>query len=306
MVNLGIMQKYSDGSFKPNNAVSRGDFAKMLVIALDLELKNPENATFEDVEKGSSLYKYVETAKYYLTGFRNSLGDFYRPEQDSVREDMAVALVKAKGKTKLTDLSGLNVFEDKSSISSALSGYAAAAVKEGVINGTIENGKKYFRPQKVLTRAEAAQLLYNTVISQKVTYEDDEKVTYDDSDDNSSNTNTQQPQTQQNNTNIANVSAKVNGEYITLTWNPVSSSNFNYYKVVLSKYDNTPVYPENGYITYISDASTTSYSFRAGQGYNGNNDFGGEIRSGETYYLSITSVYNNGKYPGNVIRVTAP
>ena len=104
IVDAGIMEKDSKGRFNPGGIVSRGDFAVLLVKVLDLPLVNPQKGTFADIPETSKYYKYVETAKYYLTGYRTSKGDFFRPEEASVREDIAVAMVKALGYPSATTM----------------------------------------------------------------------------------------------------------------------------------------------------------------------------------------------------------
>lgn len=80
---------------------------------------------------------------------------------------------------------------------------------------------------------------------------------------------------------------------------------FMYYKVVVSKNNSSPAYPDDGYAAVISDYRTTSYTVKNGADYTGG-DFGGSIKPGETYYFSITAVYENGKVKGNAVRMTMP
>lgn len=103
----------------------------------------------------------------------------------------------------------------------------------------------------------------------------------------------------------ATVSAQTVDSGIKLTWNPVDPNGFVYYKVVVSKNNSSPAYPDDGYYTYISDYTSTSCTVRAGEGYSGG-DFGGTVKAGETYYFSITAVYDNGKFSGNAVRKTMP
>ncbi|MGE5484830.1 MAG: S-layer homology domain-containing protein [Ignavibacteriales bacterium] len=93
----GVISGYSDGTFKPRNTVSRAEFAKMMVLAMDLPLRTPSGATFNDVPGSHWAYRFVETSRAYLTGFRTASGDYFKPSNVAVREDMAVALVKALG-----------------------------------------------------------------------------------------------------------------------------------------------------------------------------------------------------------------
>ncbi len=103
----------------------------------------------------------------------------------------------------------------------------------------------------------------------------------------------------------ATVAAKTTDRGIRLSWNEVDDRGFSYYKIVLSKYNSSPAYPEDGYLVYISDASDTSYTIKPWDSYNGG-DFGGTVEPDETYYISITAVYNNEKVKGNAVKMKMP
>jgi N-acetylmuramoyl-L-alanine amidase len=66
--NLGLINGYSDGTFRPSTNVTRGQLAKIAVLAaIDADpaqwtLLDPADNTFEDVVQGSTFYRYIETA----------------------------------------------------------------------------------------------------------------------------------------------------------------------------------------------------------------------------------------------------
>lgn len=286
MSDNGIISGYNDGSFKPNGIVTREEFAKMMVLTLGLELINPDRDSFVDVKSSDWSYKYVETAKLYLTGFRTSQGDFFKPKNIAVREDMAVAIVKGlELSTENVNLSILNSLDDEDKISNNLKPYVAIAMNEGIMVG--DNNK--FNPQENLTRAEAATLLARLIIEEKVTY-DEEKITYEEGNNIKTSTPT--------------LDYELKNNSVLLNWTSVNKENFKYYKIVLSKYDSTPQYPNNGYLVCITDISNNSYELENGQYYN-EGDLS-KIKSGEEYYVSITAVYNNKKESSNVIKVKIP
>lgn len=104
----------------------------------------------------------------------------------------------------------------------------------------------------------------------------------------------------------AKISGKAEGDKITLKWQPVSNKNgFKYYKVVASKSDISPQYPENGYLYAITDINSTSVVVDNSQSYN-NGDFGSYFKKGEKYYFSVTTVYEDKTVPGDVIILTYP
>jgi hypothetical protein len=276
-----------------------------MFLTLELPLKNIDEPTFVDISKDNWEYGYVETAKYYLTGFRTSKGDYFKSNNEAVREDMAVALVKALKLTGETvDEKVLNTFNDSSSISPALKKYVAIAVKNGIMKGnSVENSdQKAFRPQNPLTRAEAAVLLYNIVKEKKITYDSS-------SSDNETNIEPKKPEMSQTETVNTHkkpvVTCKVDGSRIVLSWTPADDNGFNYYKVVVSKSNPYPRYPQDGYMFVIGERNKTSQSIDVSNGYNGG-DFGGKLVAGQKYYFSVTSVYSDEKIPGNALYLEVP
>lgn len=296
MTEEGIINGY-DGYFRPDETVSRAEFAKMLVKTLALEEKAPSTPYFNDVFKSDWAYTYVESARNYLTGFTSATGYRFKPDEASVREDMAVAVIKGlydKGEVddpNATDMTVLDAYSDGNDISSNLRKYVAAAVNEGLMVGS----KGEFDPMGNLSRAEAATLLGRLIDDeQKVVFEADNKVVISD---------TSEPVISGNRT--PTLEKVVRDNDVVLEWGQVASSGFKYYKVVLSKSDSTPSYSDNGYAKAISDVTSTRVELKSGMGYNGG-DVGGSIKDGETYYMAITAVYEDGKETSNVVSVTMP
>ncbi len=306
MADHEILNGVGNNKFLPNDAVTREQFARIMVVALQLKTNSGYTPSFQDVPKKSWAFPFVETAKPYLTGWdggENAL-DYFKPTLPAVREDMAVALVKAlKLQDEVVDeTSILAKFPDQDSISKNLRKYVAIAVNNKIINGIGNtDGTTTFEAQQTLTRAQASVLVFNSLITagDKVTYDDLNKVTYDDTTTTPDPTDTYKGST---------VSAKVDDDKVKVTWTKNTDPHFNGYKVVLSKTDSTPVYPENGYYQWITNRETTSTTLKAGSGYNGgsNSDVGGKLQAGIPYFLSITAVYDDRKVPGNIIKITLP
>jgi subtilisin family serine protease len=74
---FGIVSGYSDHTFRPNNDVTRGQIAKMVISADVLtagwELMNPATPTFSDVPTTNPFYTYIETASAH--GVISGYGD---------------------------------------------------------------------------------------------------------------------------------------------------------------------------------------------------------------------------------------
>lgn len=153
MVDKGIVNGYEDGSFRPDNTVTRAEWAKIMVIASGFPITD-NSVHYIDMQNHWA-NKYVNTAKEYLSAYADGT---FKPNQTAVREDVAVSIVKLKGyDIRDVDYSYLNQFKDVHTISNSLKMYVAVAVKNHLISG-FEDGT--FRGQDTLTRAEAATLLW--------------------------------------------------------------------------------------------------------------------------------------------------
>jgi hypothetical protein len=283
MIQSGILSGYPEGDFRPNQDVTRGEFAKMMVLALNLPLDKSARSSFLDLKEGSWVVPYVEAAKQYLTGFKSGSDYKFKPEIAAVREDMAVALVKALN-YPLSSEDKISDFADYEAISPNLRVYVATAYEKGIMQGALnESGKRYFNAQSAITRAEASVLLMNVIVEEKITFEDI-KIPLD-------------------NKTTPVVQGKVLEDgSIQISWNKITASGFQGYKVVASTSNKAPSYPDHGYFKWITTASTTSTIIKAGNAYNSGDV--GTFKAGGTYYFTVTAVYDNQKLTGNVVRLT--
>lgn len=293
MVNLGVLEGFNDGSFKPDDAVTREQFAKMMVASLRLELQKPSTASFEDVSKQYWAYAYIETAKPYLTGYQSGESLKFKPTENAVREDMAVALVKALGYGNgAVDEGILDRFADADSISKNIRKYAGIAVSKNLMSGSKSGSGLLFKPQSTLTRAEAAVLLANVINEEKIVFGDETKVVMD-------------PATPPAATSAVVVKGAVENGKMILRWDHNGKDGLQGFKVVASLNNPTPKYPDDGYLFWITNLDARSKTFDASSGYNGG-DFGGTLKPGTTYYFSVTAVYDKQKIAGNAVRLTVP
>ncbi|MCX7749061.1 MAG: anti-sigma factor domain-containing protein [Clostridia bacterium] len=101
------------------------------------------------------------------------------------------------------------------------------------------------------------------------------------------------------------VTGGVENGKIKLRWQPASGEGFNYYKIVASKSNANPKYPEDGYLYFITDRNKTEAVIDSTMAYN-SGDFGGYLIPGEKYYFSVTTVYHSGAAGGNALYLTVP
>jgi hypothetical protein len=80
----GLVSGYSDGTFRPENNVTRGQLSKIVVEAAGWPLYTPPSPTFSDVPPTSPFYQYIETA--YRHSIISGYGDgTFRPENNATR-----------------------------------------------------------------------------------------------------------------------------------------------------------------------------------------------------------------------------
>ncbi|WZL73662.1 S-layer homology domain-containing protein [Clostridiaceae bacterium 35-E11] len=153
LVTMGAISGYPDKTFKPDNKITRAEFATVLVKAFNLEAKSGK--IFVDTAnhwaKGD-----IATAQAYgiVSGYNDTT---FGPNDLITREQMAVMVIKAAG---LDQVTGEIDFTDKDQISNwAVDAIGAAAAKE--IIGGYED--KTFKPKNNATRAEAVTVIINAL-----------------------------------------------------------------------------------------------------------------------------------------------
>ena len=84
MANKGILAGYPDGTFLPNKSITRAEFAKILVLSLDLKDEANKNNFFDDVDSSHWSYDYVRIASNYLSGYTNGSQIYFMPDEQAV------------------------------------------------------------------------------------------------------------------------------------------------------------------------------------------------------------------------------
>lgn len=156
---LGYVAGYPDGTFKPDNQITRAEFISILNKVLQPPAYNPATPDFSDVAPGDWCYGSVESAVY--AGVVKGDGRAFSPNAQITREELAVILANALGKQDEARLNSNNMtdFTDDTGISSWARGCVTVAVKDGLIKGYPDDNS--FRPQNGATRAEACTVINN-------------------------------------------------------------------------------------------------------------------------------------------------
>ena len=93
-VHNNIVSGYADGTFRPQNNVTRAQTAKMVVLAAQWPLIHYLLPTFNDVPKWHPFYTYIETAACHgaMTGYRDGT---FRPYNSATRGQIAKVIYEA-------------------------------------------------------------------------------------------------------------------------------------------------------------------------------------------------------------------
>lgn len=159
-----IFKGYEDGEFKPDRGITREEMAVVLVRVLGLEarLESIADASFTDSDKIGDWSKKAVALMVEMQIFKGYDDGSFRPQNTISREELAAVLARAL--TKSANNSEYN-FTDKSQIGSWSAELIRKAYALGIIKGYGDNS---FRPGNDVTRAEAAVMIYNFMVTENL------------------------------------------------------------------------------------------------------------------------------------------
>ncbi|HUW63686.1 MAG TPA: S-layer homology domain-containing protein [Spirochaetia bacterium] len=149
-LNLGIAGNYPDGTFEPDQMITRAEFIKILVNAGWVN-PFPPNAqpTFRDVGRAHWAYPYVEAAVYSgIVPIEGNTGHFFGPDRPITRSEMATLV----GRLMVVEhLPGVPATVDDQRIN-----WSAVLKEKGIILGYPDGN---LEENRGLTRAEACVVI---------------------------------------------------------------------------------------------------------------------------------------------------
>jgi hypothetical protein len=174
-----VADGYPDGTFKPSQAVTRGQFAKMAVSGLGVSTANPAVPTFKDVGRGGTFFAYVEGAYAagLIGGYSTSTGLLFRPNNTITRQQANSILGRYLSKLEI-DITGaihgdvtnygtlalwynaegefyLKAFSDWTKVAGDHRATTAYLIRRGIVKGA----NSRLNPTATLVRAQAAALV---------------------------------------------------------------------------------------------------------------------------------------------------
>ena len=156
-----IINGKTDYVFDPDTTMTRAEFSTIVVRGLGLELST--NDIFEDVSSADWFYSYIATA--FDAGIIKGISDnLFNPEGVITKEEASVMIARA------ARLCGLYIEENEDYIRNILSAFtdytsssdwAKSSLAFCYDNGILNENEINIEPQKNISRAEVAVMLYN-------------------------------------------------------------------------------------------------------------------------------------------------
>lgn len=156
----GIANGYSGKSFKPNQPVTRTEFAVMVKGLSDKSIRQAEK--FNDIPSNfwaqSAITKANQTG--YLKGYP---GNIFRPQQPIPKYQVIIALANGLGLKPPSDpAKTLQIYKDANQIPAYARNSMAAATQAGLVVNS--PNPAILNPNKNATRAEVSALLYQALV----------------------------------------------------------------------------------------------------------------------------------------------
>lgn len=151
LVERGVIKGYADHTYRPNAELTRGQAAKILAIALELEIAAVTESSFTDVSDKNQYLPYIEALvkKGIINGYDDGT---FKPQNTLTRGQMAKILVKGFG---LTSEGGSLPFTDVTT----KSGYYEDIQTLYTLGITKGNTATTFSPNEAVKRGQMASFV---------------------------------------------------------------------------------------------------------------------------------------------------
>lgn len=159
LLDKGLISGFGDGTFKPNEKMTRAQYAALLVKAFDPEPKR-EAKNFLDVSDKSWAKDVIQKA--YRGGFLSGYpGDMFRQGDNVERVQVLVSLVNGLELSE-SDTNALDFYEDSDDIPEYGKEEVATATKKQIVVNHPD--VKKLNPTKAATRGEVAAMVYQALV----------------------------------------------------------------------------------------------------------------------------------------------
>jgi len=161
----GIIQGYSDGTFKPDQKVVRAEAVKIIIAPLYATLEEASTNPFPDVSTDQWYAKYVLKAKNEgVVSGDGATGNFVGARNVNLVEYLKILILAYKINTDSYKNPSASIFNDVTDLSAWYIPYLYYASATNLVHGDSSGNVS---PAKELTRGEVAEITYRLIVNVK-------------------------------------------------------------------------------------------------------------------------------------------
>jgi hypothetical protein len=158
----GLISGFKDGSFKPDEKMTRAQYAALLVKAFNPGVKR-DTAKFTDVANDFWAKDVIQQAYRgeFVSGFPNNT---FRPNENVQKVQVLVSVVNGLG-LSASDPNALTAYDDRTKIPDYAKDEVTTATKKKIVVNYPQT--QQLNPTKEATRAEVAAIIYQALVDAK-------------------------------------------------------------------------------------------------------------------------------------------
>lgn len=166
-ISSGYVNGYEDGTFRPDNSITRAEFVKL--VNKYFGFNNKEDIKFSDINTNDWYYNDICIASKagYINGYEDKT---FKPNKTITREEVSKILISIKNKQDNV-YDKLNKYADKNKVSNWAKPYVEGAIEQGYLKG---DDLGLLNPTNNITRAESITIL-SRVSKEKYEIKDETK-----------------------------------------------------------------------------------------------------------------------------------
>jgi len=158
----GILNGYSDGTFRPETEINRAEFLKIIMESADIPFDVTTPAPFSDIPSDAWYTSYIQKAyaEGWIVGYNDGT---FKPGQGVTKAE-ALKIIAVVQNWPYQNISNQNPYSDVTN-SDWFFGYINFAFQKNYL----EDVSQYFLPNQKATRAQISEVIYRTLINPPAT-----------------------------------------------------------------------------------------------------------------------------------------
>lgn len=150
-----ILEGYSDGTFRPETAINRVEFLKVVLEGSNVTMDKTQFIQFKDINNNAWYISYLKKA--YFEGWINGYPDnTFKPDQTINKVEALKIIGKVQG-WDLSTVQNINYFSDTQA-----NAWYTPYVRYAKEHGLLEETGTLLSPDKLMTRANVSEIIYRS------------------------------------------------------------------------------------------------------------------------------------------------